>query len=94
MRLTDEGFKLTRENATAESIKLGMAKFSQAAEKFHFADAAKREGVVLRNIGDLYDRLGNRSKSVEYAFLAFERVRQAKWRYGEFKVLQDWEILI
>lgn len=89
MRLTDEGFKLTRDNATTDDLKRGMEKFSQAVEKFRIADAAKREGVVLRNIGAVYDRLGNRRKSIEYANLAMERIRAAKWNYGEFKVLQD-----
>ncbi len=89
MRLTDDGFKLTRDNATTDELKRGMEKFAQAVENFRVAGAAKREGIVLRNIGAVYGRLGNQRKNVEYAHLSLERVRAANWNYGEFKIWQD-----
>jgi CHAT domain-containing protein/Tfp pilus assembly protein PilF len=87
--LFNEAFRTTRENATADSLRIGIVKFGQAAEKLHLAEAAMREGIALRNVGDLYDRLGNRTKGIEFKDLALERFRKAEYKYGEFWVFRD-----
>jgi len=89
IRLFNEAFRITRENATADSLRLGIVKFTESAEKLRFAEATKREGIVLRNIGDLYDRLGDKTKGIDFKFAALERFRRIDYKYGEFWVYKD-----
>lgn len=88
MILNNDAFNLSVSySATTGDIIKGISIYEKAVEKFRLAKADKFLGSVLNTIGFLFERLGNRSKGIEYFQKAAETVRnseiiEAQYTYG------------
>ncbi len=81
--LFNQAFNLSTLNVAAESLRQSIVKYEEAAEKFKAAEAWRQYGIIKGNIGNIYMRLGNQQKGLEYYRLHIEYSRRAQDKYGE-----------
>lgn len=80
---------LMKADSSAENIQLAITKYEQARQLFRTAEAGKFEGVALDSIGNMYARLGNRLKALEFFQLALNKYRSLGIKYLEARVLNS-----
>lgn len=82
-QIFNQAFNLNTLYVEAETLQKAIFKYEEAAEKFKAAEAHSDYSTTLGNISNVYRRLGNRLKSLEYAQKRVEYSRQLQDKFGE-----------
>lgn len=80
--LFNQAFNLNTLFVDTETLTKSIAKYEEAAVKFRSADAISDYSSAMGNISNIYNRLGNRQKSVDYAAKRVEISRQTSDKIG------------
>ncbi len=81
--LFNQAFNMSTLNVAAVSLRQSITKYEEAAEKFKLAEANRQYAIAKGNIGNIYMRLGNQQKAIEYYQLHIQFSRIANDKYGE-----------